>query len=333
VNSIGLIDPAPGHASRSVSSTVAAQPSGAAPSWWSKVRRSDGLVALFFAAPWIIGFCWFQLYPIAASLYYSFTSYNIMRPPIFVGLANYQNLLFNDELFLKALTNTAIFTLVSVPLGLAVALVLALLLNQSIPGRPVFRAIFYFPAIIPSVATGILWILILNTQGGLVNVILTNLGLPAMPWLTSPAWAMPALILVSLWNIGPVIVIFLAGLQDVPRVLYEAAQLDGAGPIELVRRVTLPMISPVILFNLVIGLIAALQTFALPFIIFANKQDANSIGGPLNSALMYSVQLYSVAFQQFRMGYAAAMAWVLWIIIFSLSLIALRLSGRFVHYE
>jgi multiple sugar transport system permease protein len=316
-----------------VSSTVAAQPSGAAPSWRSKVRRSDGLVALFFAAPWIIGFCWFQLYPIAASLYYSFTSYNIMRPPIFVGLANYQNLLLNDELFLKALTNTAIFTLVSVPLGLAVALVLALLLNQSIPGRPVFRAIFYFPAIIPSVATGILWILILNTQGGLVNVILTNLGLPAMPWLTSPAWAMPALILVSLWNIGPVIVIFLAGLQDVPRVLYEAAQLDGAGPIELVRRVTLPMISPVILFNLVIGLIAALQTFALPFIIFANKQDANSIGGPLNSALMYSVQLYSVAFQQFRMGYAAAMAWVLWVIIFSLAMIALRLSGRFVHYE
>jgi multiple sugar transport system permease protein len=316
-----------------MSSAVSERPPGAGSGLGRRLRRSEGLVALAFASPWIIGFCWFQLYPIAASLYYSFTSYNIMRPPIFVGLANYQTLFGHDELFLKALTNTAIFTLVSVPLGLGVALVLALLLNQNIPGRPLFRALFYFPAIIPSVATGILWILILNTQGGLVNVLLTNLGLPALPWLTSPAWAMPALILVSLWNIGPVIVIFLAGLQDVPRVLYEAAQLDGAGPIELVRRVTLPMISPVILFNLVIGLIAALQTFALPFIIFANKQDANSIGGPLNSALMYSVQLYSVAFQQFRMGYAAAMAWVLWVIIFSLAMIALRLSGRFVHYE
>ena len=151
---------------------MSAQPSGAGSGLWRRVRRSDGLVALAFALPWIIGFCWFQLYPIAASLYYSFTSYNIMRPPIFVGLANYQNLFGNDELFLKALTNTAIFTLVSVPLGLAVALVLALLLNQNIPGRPLFRAIFYFPAIIPSVATGILWILILNTQGGLVNVLL-----------------------------------------------------------------------------------------------------------------------------------------------------------------
>src|SRR5262245_57572833 len=181
--------PAAGYASGRMSITVAAQPSTSNTSWWSKVRRSDGLVALFFAAPWVIGFCWFQLYPIAASLYYSLTSYNILRPPIFVGLANYQNLFLHDELFLQALTNTAIFTLVSVPLGLAVALVLALLLNQNIPGRGVFRAIFYFPAIIPSVATGILWILILNTQGGLVNVLLGNLGLPAMPWLTSPAWA------------------------------------------------------------------------------------------------------------------------------------------------
>jgi multiple sugar transport system permease protein len=301
--------------------------------FWRRLRRGDGLVALAFASPWIIGFCWFQLYPILASLYYSFTAYNILRPPIFVGLANYQNLFTRDPLFLKALTNTAIFTLISVPLGLAVALILALLLNRDIPARPLFRAIFYFPAIIPSVATGILFILILNTQGGLLNVMLNTIGLPALPWLTSPSWAMPALILLSLWSIGPVIVIFLAGLQDVPRALYEAAQLDGAGPLELVRSVTLPMISPVILFNLVIGLIAALQTFALPFVLFANKQDANSIGGPLNAALMYSVQLYSVAFQQFKMGYAAAMAWVLTVIVFTLSMVALRLSGRFVHYE
>ncbi len=311
---------------------VAAQPEGTA-RLWRRMRRGDGLAALAFASPWIVGFLWFQLYPIVASLYYSFTSYNLLRPPIFVGLNNFRNLFTHDPLFLKALQNTAIFTLISVPLDLAVALLFALLLNRNIPGRSMFRAIFYFPAIIPSVATGILWILILNTQGGLVNVLMQKIGLPALPWLTSPQWAMPALILLSLWNIGPVVVIFLAGLQDVPRVLYEAAQLDGAGPIELVRRVTIPMISPVIIFNLVIGLIAALQTFALPFVLFANKQDASSIGGPLNSALMYSVQLYSVAFQQYRMGYAAAMAWVLSVIIFTLSLFALRVSGRFVHYD
>jgi multiple sugar transport system permease protein len=316
-----------------VSSTITTQPTGPLTRFWRRMRRGDGFAALLFASPWIIGFCWFQLYPILASLYYSFTSYNIMRPPVFVGLANYENLFLHDPLFLKALTNTAIYTVASVPLGLGVALILALLLNRNIPGRPVFRAIFYFPAIIPSVATGIVFLLILNTQGGLFNVLLNRVGLPALPWLTSPTWAMPALVLISLWFVGPVVVIFLAGLQDVPRVLYEAATIDGAGPLELVWRVTLPMISPVILFNLVIGLIAALQTFALPFVVFGNNLDANSIGGPLNAALMYSVQLYAVAFQQFRMGYAAAMAWVLTVIIFSLSVIALRLSRRFVHYE
>ena len=305
-------------------------PAGSA---WRRLRRGDGLAALGFALPWIIGFCWFQLYPIVASLYYSFTSYNILRPPKFVGIANYRNLLTRDDLFLKALTNTVIYTVASVPLGLAVALVLALLLNQNIPGRGVFRAVFYFPSVIPSAAAGILFILILNTDGGLANHVMNQVGLPALPWLTSPDWAMPALVLISLWYIGPSVVIFLAGLQDVPRTLIEAAQLDGAGPFEVIRRVTLPMISPVIQFNLVIGLIAALQTFAIPFILFANKQDANSIGGPLNSALMYSVQLYSVAFQQFRMGYAAAMAWILTVIIFTLSVLSLRVSSRFVHYE
>jgi multiple sugar transport system permease protein len=206
--------------------------------WWRRVRRGDGLAALMFAAPWIIGFCWFQLYPIGASLYYSFTSYNLLRDPVYVGLDNYRNLFVHDDLFRKALRNTGVFTLISVPLDLAVALGIALLLNRNIPGRGIFRAAFYFPAVVPSVASGILWIMVLNTQGGLVNVLLQRLGFSTLPWLTSPDWAMPALILLSLWNIGPVIVIFLAGLQDVPRVLYEAAQLDGAGPWSLVRNVS-----------------------------------------------------------------------------------------------
>jgi multiple sugar transport system permease protein len=268
-------------------------------------------------------------------LRYSFTEYNMMQPPIWVGFDNFARLFGDDDLFRKALTNTALYALFSVPLDLAVALVFALLLNLNIPGRAIFRTAFYFPAIIPSVAIGILWVMLLNTQGGLVNVAIEALGFDAVPWLTSPTWALPALILLSVWGIGPTIVIFLAGLQDVPRDLYDAAQLDGAGPLRLVRDVTIPMLSPVILFNLVIGMIAALQVFAQPFILFGATQGGGSgnHGGPLNAALTYSVQLYTVAFQQFKMGYASAMAWILFVIIFSLSLAAIRFSNRFVHYE
>ena len=218
------------------------------------------------------------------------------------------------------------------PLDLLVALFFALLLNLNIPGRAVFRTAFYFPAIVPSVATAILWIMLLNAQGGLVNVALQAIGLQAIPWLTNPNWTMPSLILLSVWGIGPSVVIFLAGLQDMPRDLYDAAQLDGAGPLRLVRDVTIPMLSPVILFNLIIGMIGALQVFAQPFVLFGGSASQNP-GGPLNSVLMYSVQLYIVAFRQFQMGYAAAMAWILFVIIFTLSLVSMRLSNRFVHYE
>jgi multiple sugar transport system permease protein len=295
-----------------------------------RLRRGELLPGLLFISPWIIGFCWFQLYPILASIRYSFTDYNMMQPPLWRGLDNYVRLFTQDELFRKALTNTAVYSIVSVPLDLIVAFFFALLLNLRIPGRAVFRAVFYFPAIIPSVATAILWSMLLNTKGGLVNIALQAVGLDAIPWLTSPTWTMPSLIMLSVWGIGPIVVIFLAGLQDVPRELYEAARLDGAGPFRLVRDVTVPMLSPVILFNLIIGTIAALQVFAQPFVIFGSGGQP---GGPLNSVLVYSVQLYTVAFQQFRMGYAAAMAWILFAIIFTLSLVALRFSNRYVHYE
>jgi multiple sugar transport system permease protein len=298
-------------------------------SLWRRLRRGEFLPALLFISPWIIGFLWFQLYPIAASIYYSFTEYNIMQAPVFIGLTNYVQLFGHDDLFRKALANTAVYTVVSVPLDLAVAFFFAVLLNRNIPGRAFFRTAYYFPSVVPSVATAILWTMLFNTQGGLINVALSYLGIPAIPWLSSPDWAMPSLILLSVWGVGPTVVIFLAGLQDVPRELYEAAQIDGAGALRLVRHVTIPMISPVILFNLVIGMIGALQVFAQPFIIFGSN---GSPGGPLNSALMYSVQLYTVAFQQFQMGYAAAMAWILFAIIFVLSLASMRLSNRFVHY-
>jgi multiple sugar transport system permease protein len=302
------------------------------PSPITRLRRSEFATAMLFISPWIVGFCWFQLYPILASLYYSLTYYNMMQPPIYVGFDNFHRLFVEDDLFLKALTNTATYALFSVPLDLFVALFFALLLNLNIPGRSVFRTAFYFPAVVPSVATAILWIMLLNAQGGIVNVALQAVGVQAIPWLTNPNWTMPSLILLSVWGIGPSVVIFLAGLQDIPRDLYDAAQLDGAGPLRLVRDVTVPMLSPVILFNLVIGIIGALQVFAQPFILFGGSASQDP-GGPLNSVLMYSVQLYNVAFRLFQMGYAAAMAWILFVVIFLLSLTAMRLSTRYVHYE
>ena len=301
-------------------------------SWWRHFRRSEMLAGLLFISPWIIGFCWFQIYPIIASIYYSFTSYNMMQPPIPVGLGNYRNLFFHDDLFWKSLGNTAIYSALSVPLGLIVSCGFAMLLNRNIPGRPFFRTAFYFPNVVPSVATAILWTMMLSGQGGLINTFLGFFGIPNIPWLSSPQWAMPSLILISLWGIGASVVIFLAGLQDVPRSLYEAAEIDGAGPLSLVRHVTIPMISPVILFNLVIGIISAFQVFAAPFIIFGAGTQGDS-GGPLNSVLMYSVQLFTQAFKYFNMGYAAAMAWILFIIIFVLSLVSMRVSNRFVHYD
>jgi multiple sugar transport system permease protein len=295
---------------------------------WRRLRRSEFPLALLFISPWILGFLWFQLYPIVGSIYYSFTSYNIMQPPVFIGLSNFQLLFGQDPLFRQSLTNTLVFTLVSVPLNLTIAFIFALLLNQNIPGRAIFRTCFYFPSIEPSVAMGTLWIMLLRTRGGLVNVFLGLFGIHEIAWLSDPNWTMPALILAGTWTVGPTMVIFLAGLQDVPRVLYEAAQIDGAGPLHLVRHVTVPMISPVILFNLVIGLINALQAFTLPYVIFGGAG-----GGPLNSVLLYSMQLFQVGFKQFQMGYAAAMAWILFIIIFVLSLLSMRLSLRLVHYE
>src|SRR5436305_2554405 len=242
-----------------VSSAAEAMPRQQQVSRWYRLRNSELFVGMLFISPWIVGFGWFWLYPIASSVYYSFTSYNMMLPPIPVGLDNYRNL-FQDDLFWLSLKNTAVYSLVSVPIDLAFAFVLALLLNQKLMGRAFFRAVFYFPTVVPSVATAILWTLLLATQGGLVNAAIGIFGVGGLPWLSSPSWAMPSLIFLSLWTVGPAVVIFLAGLQDVPESLYEAARIDGASYLRLVRHITIPMMSPVILFNLIIGLIGAFRS-------------------------------------------------------------------------
>lgn len=288
------------------------------------LSRRETIAGVLFTLPFIVGFFAFAAYPIGASVYYSLTNYNIMQSPVFIGLENYRAL-FVDPLFWKALLNTVYFTFVSVPLQVVVAFFLALLLNTRLYGRSLFRALYFFPTVVPSVVTGVLWTAILNPQGGLANVVLHALHIPGPNWLGSTAWAMPALILVSVWGCGSTIVIFIAGLQDVPKQLLEAAELDGAGGWPRLIKVIVPLVSPVILFNFIINLIGAFQIFTLPYVMTG--------GGPLNATLVYSMYLYDNAFSEFRMGYASALAWILFLIIFGLTLVSLRVSRGSVYYE
>jgi multiple sugar transport system permease protein len=287
-------------------------------------RRRELLFGLLFASPWIVGFLVFTLYPLSSSLYYSFTSYHITGTPYWIGWSNFQEMFTDDNLFWVSLWNSAVYSLVSVPLDVSVALLLAVMLNMAIPGRRIFRTIFFLPQIVPGVVMAILFVLLFNTQDGIFNDLLSVLGVSPIPWLSSPDWAMRSLILMTTWGVGNSMVIFLAGLQDVPAHLYEAARLDGAGSLRLFRYVTVPMVSPVILFNIVLSIIASFQTFVVPFIV--------TNGGPLNSTMLYPLQIFLNAFQNFRMGYASAEAWFMFLIIFGLTLITLRLSRGVVHY-
>lgn len=285
---------------------------------------SHALWVLFFMAPWIIGFLAFTLIPIGMSLYYSFTSYSIGLPAVWIGLANWTALL-HDPLVWTSLWNSLYFTMGSVPLQLAVALVIALLLNARIPLRGLFRTIFYLPTLVPTVAASILWIALLNPYGGLINSALAVVHLPQPLWLESPSWAMPGLILMSVWGVGTTIVIYLAGLQDIPRQLYEQGRVDGANGWMLFRHVTLPMLSPIVLFNGIIGIVNAMQTFTQPYLM--------TQGGPLNSTFLYSMNIFQNAFQYLNMGYASALAWFLFLIIMCLTLFAFWISRRSVTYQ
>jgi multiple sugar transport system permease protein len=265
------------------------------------------------------------VFPVVASLYYSFCDYSVLDRAHPVGVANYADL-FRDELYLKSLGNTLFYAALSIPLGLGLALALALLLNSGVRGLTVYRTIFFLPALMPMVALAVLWLWIFNGEYGVLNVFLAKLHVPAPGWLTDPKWSKPALVLLSLWGTGQAMVIFLAGLQDVPVHLYEAADLDGATWWSKLRHVTLPMISPVLLFNGIMGIIGSLQFFAVPYIMAPNGQ-------PARSAYFYAMYLYDNAFRYLRMGYASAMAWILFIIILALTLLSLRLAARYVHYE
>lgn len=279
---------------------------------------------LLFASPWIFGFLVFTLYPLLASLYYSFTSYSGLSEPRWVGLENYHFMAFEDEVFWKSLWNTFYMVIVGLPAGLVVSLGLALLLNQKVRGISFYRTIYYLPSLVPAVASAILWMWLFNPEIGLINTVLRGVGISGPSWLGDPAWAKAALVLMGVWGAGGGVIIYLAGLQDVPTALYEAADLDGAGAWKKLIHVTLPMISPIIFFNLVMGVIGMFQYFTQAYVM--------TQGGPQDSTLFYALHLFNKAFLEWKMGYASAMAWVLFAITLVCSLIVMRTSARWVYY-
>jgi multiple sugar transport system permease protein len=288
-------------------------------------ERQKLFLGLAFISPWIVGFLMFTLYPVVASMFYSFCDYDVLTRPVWIGTLNYSDM-FTDSVFWKSLYNTLFFAAIALPLGLITSLLVAVLLNQPVKGRSVFRAIFFLPSLIPIVATSMIWLWILNGNFGLLNHGLKCLGINHPPqWLADPFWTKPSLILMSVWGVGNSIVIYLAALQDVPRSLYESADLDGATAWKKLRYITLPMISPVIYFNLIMGIIGSLQVFAQAYIMLGG-------GGPNRSALFYAVYLYQNAFEYRQMGYACAMGWVLFLVILFLTWVATKSTRRLIYY-
>ena len=284
-----------------------------------------------FTSLWIVGLAAFTAYPVVASLYYSFCDYSILKSPVWCGLENYHQLV-RDDLFWKSLRNTLFYAGLSVPLGTVVALGLAVLLNCEVRGRSIYRLLFFMPSIVPAVASAMLWLWIFNGEYGLMNgflnPILAPFGLHAPTWLADPAWSKPALVIMSLWGTGNAMVIYLAGLQNVPGELYDAAAIDGASAWQRFCHVTLPVIAPVVAFNAIMAIISAMQLFAQAYIMSeaANGNGNASDGNPARSTLFYTIYLFSTAFQDLRMGYASAMAYILFVITALLTWMAARLT-------
>jgi multiple sugar transport system permease protein len=289
----------------------------------SSPGRSDGRDALVFLSPWIIGFVLFTAGPIIASLVLSFCRWDVISPARWVGIANYRQM-FHDRLLGAALLNTIVYAAMFIPASIVVSLALAMLLNQRLRGMRIFRTIFYLPTLTQGVATFTLWSVLLDEENGLVNRALRHVVRDPPGWLTDPAWAKPALVLMSLWSVGGMMLIFLAGLQNIPRQLYEAAAIDGAGALRQFRHVTLPVLSPVVFFNTIMATIGSLQVFSAAFVLTG--------GGPSNSTLFYVYYLFNRAFVYFNMGYASAMAWLLFLIALALTLLQMWAGKKWVHY-
>jgi multiple sugar transport system permease protein len=281
-------------------------------------------VGLAWVSPWLVGFLWFLAVPAAMSLYYSFTDYSLLERPVGIGLDNYREML-GDRVFWIAVRNTGLYTLVSVTVGGALSLLIAVLLEQRLRGTSVVRALVFLPTLVPVVAGAIGWRYIFTADNGLLNVVLAKLRLPGVDWIGSPTTALWSLMLMGFWFGGSAIVIYTAALRDVPGTLYESAAIDGLGPVRRFVSVTLPSISPAVLFNTVMSTIWSLQVFAMPLLM--------TRGGPDNATMVFSLYVYRNAFEYGRMGYASALAWVQLLIAVALTVVALTLSRRFTHYR
>jgi multiple sugar transport system permease protein len=278
-----------------------------------------------FIAPWLIGFILFYAGPIVASAGISFTKWPMLRSPTWIGFANYAKILGSDALFRKSLFNTAYYVVFSVPLQIMLALILAILLNQDVRWMPLFRTFFYIPSLITGVSVAVIWSWLLNPQFGLVNHFLALFGIEGPDWLFDTKTAMPAMILMSLWGVGGSMVIYLAGLQGIPEHLYEAVEIDGGGWWAKFRHVMVPMMTPTIFFNLIMGVIGSFQTFAQFYIM--------TDGGPANATLTYVLYLYRTAFEFFKMGYASGLAWILFLILSAITLVQFWGAKFWVYYE
>ena len=290
-----------------------------------KQSTQEEIAGWLFASPWIIGFVVLTLGPMVASLVLSFTRYDMFTPPTFVGFRNYVTMFTIDNLVVHALKITTLFALMSVPLNLVVGFMLALLLNQRIEGLSIWRTIFYLPSVVTGVSVIILWILLLNPQYGLVNALLGYIGIKGPNWLGAPEWALISLTMMGLWGVGGGMLIYLAGLQGIPTEYYDAARVDGANSLQQFVNVTVPMMSPVIFFNLVMGIIGALQTFDNAFMMTG--------GGPAWATYFYMLHLFTKAFEELKMGYASGLAWILFIYIMLLTALVFRSSRALVYYE
>jgi len=290
-------------------------------------------VALAFMAPWIIGFCAFYLYPMASSLYFSFTRYSILEQPKWVGLNNYRFMFTSDPLFWVSVKNTLWLIAFLVPLEVIFAIAAATVLTRVKRGLPFYRTVFFLPTMVPLVAVALGFVYLLNPAGP-INRILGLLHLPQPLWFVDPRFTKPGLLILGMWIIGQTMIIFLAALLDVPQQLYEAAAIEGASPWQRFRHVTLPMISPVIFFSVIIGMIQGFQYFTQAFVISKSGDQANHVVGyPQDSLLFYSSHLYQQGFESFHMGYAAALSWVMFIVIMACTIVLIRTSRRWVHYQ
>jgi multiple sugar transport system permease protein len=292
-----------------------------------RLQRREAVAGLLFVLPWLLSLAVFTAYPVLGSFYFSFTEYNILQPPEWVGLQNYQTMFTDDPSFWTGVTNSAVYALLAVPISLVCSLALALVLSMRATGIGVYRTIFYLPSLAPPVAGAIVFMLLFSPNQGLVSHGLRMVGIEPPGWFTDPAWSKPTLVILHLWGLGSAVLIFLAGLKEIPQAYLEAAAIDGANPWQRFRYVVLPLLTPVILFNLVMGVIYSFQVFTQAFVI------GGTTGEPLESTLMFMVLIYRKAFKYFAMGYASALGVVLFVTVLAITLAIFRTSGRWVHYE